>query len=153
MEPNTFEHEMQKFDKNLRLRRANDGGMYFIERKTRRGAQCIPKPNEEASIDRWLRDRTGHVLVTRLSRDQISKSTLTTLREADMWQYRHSLTRSHASLADKEQEEREVAEAKQETDDSYKLQCVGEASYDRIMSEQGDVVYPGLSGPVAGKKQ
>jgi len=153
MEPETFEHEMQKFDKALRLRRAKqEGGMYYIERKARRGAQCLPKPNSEASIDRWIRDSKGHVLVTRLTRNDISKETLLALRDADMWQYRHSMTRSHASLADKENEEREAADAKAEQADSYHLQCVGEESYDKAMSRQGDIVYPGLAGPVAGKK-
>jgi len=152
MEPATFEREMQKFDNKLRLRRGL-GGSYFIERKARRETACIPKPNEQGSMDRWIRDTQGYVLVYRMARREINEDTLWKLRLSDMWQYRHPMTRSHASLADKEIEDENRQMREQERQDSSHLQDLGSEVYDKHMSRQGHVVYPGLTThQVAGEK-
>lgn len=153
MEPSTFEREMKKFDRHLRLRRSEAGSGYFIERKARRETACIPTPNDRGSIDRWIRDTQGYVLVSRLARHEINEDTLWKLRLSDMWQYRHPMTRSHASLAEKEEEAERERVAQQEKADSSHLQDVGCEVYDKHMSRQGHVVYPGLSThQVAGEK-
>ena len=152
MEPNTFEREMKKFDSLLRLRRAKLGSWFFIERKARRETSAVPKPVELASIDRYIRDSQGYVLVTRLRKSDLNKDMLHTLRSADMWSKRHGKFGAEGVAAEEAAME-VVKEEYQDRKDSELLQEHSMEVYDKKMSEQGDVVYPGLSGNVSGVKK
>ena len=152
MEPCTFEREMKKWDGQLRLRQATLGSWYFIERKAQRESKNVPKPNDEVSIDRYIRDREGYVLVLRCLRGDLCKDTLFRLRDSDMWKKRYGRMGfegvvQHELIAEEKHEEL------REQKDSERLQDEGTEVYDYQMSKQGSVVYPGLKGPVAGSKK
>jgi len=152
MEPSTFEREMKKFDSKLRLRKAKLGSWFFIERKARRGSVAVPTPKEGVSIDRYVRDTEGYVLITRCRRGDLNKHTLFQLRASDMWEKRHGRFGAEGVAYD-EQIRQEEAEKRQERVDSEKIQEHSSEVYDKQMSRQGDVVYPGLPGNVKGNKK
>ena len=152
MTPSTFEKEMKKFDRLLRLRRAKLGSWYFIERKARRGSTAVPKPAEGKSIDRWIRDTQGYVLIVRMRHRDLTNDFLLRMRDADMWEKRHGRFGAEGVIEDEIRKELERDEYK-EKKDSERLQDEGTEIYDKHMSRQGDVVYPGLKGNVAGVKK
>lgn len=131
----TFERELKKFDKYLRVRKSVTGSHYIIERKCRRESPCLRKPVERRGWDAWIRDRDGYIEVTKLSHEQFNQETFLTLRHWDMWTYKHG-----GIYVDALEEQERQAEAKLDKEQAEVLLCMGEEAYDRGMVKQGDVV-------------
>jgi hypothetical protein len=125
--PDRFEHEMKKFDSLLRLRLANDGRSYVIERKAAHGSPCTVKPRDNQRIDDYICNRDGYVHVARVQRDHLNHESLLELRAHDMWTYRGA--GYYADVLDAQ----EAAEDRREAQErSNVTQALASEAYDRI---------------------
>ena len=132
----TFEKEMHKFDRLLRLRDSEtEPGIVYIERKASRETACVPKPKEFHKRDVYRRNAEGHILLMRARKNELGHHLLVELRAHDMWQFRGA-----GYYADALERQEAEKEAQKEKENSVLLQHCGEEAYDRAMIKQGDVV-------------
>lgn len=132
----TFQKELKKFDRHLRVRRSVvDPSYYLIERKCRRESACLRKPLERRGIDAWIRDKDGYIEVTRVAPEMLNQQVFLTLRQWDMWTFKHG-----GIYVDWLEEQERQQEAKLDKEQSDLLQVMGEEAYDRGMVKQGDIV-------------